>query len=202
MQRRGENSLPTGTCQRFMNFIFSVLSHSTSRQSVEVPIEEGSSSRADGYSAASEIVVEFKHIGGQENWETRVDDYGSSIHVPKKDASSLMGEQRKGSPANFRAPDKFDDKTRDNGLQEQGRSQEHNSVSHQREAVGTKGQKNGFRSKDCTNLLDEGIKVNKPSEQTKPMPPRQPWLLLSVPSNINQKVESFIQSKKDAWAET
>ncbi|CAI9785647.1 unnamed protein product [Fraxinus pennsylvanica] len=123
-------------------------------------------SRADGSSAASEILVEFRHIGGQENWETRVDDYGSSIHVPKKDASSLMDEQRKGNSASFRAVEKFDEKTRDNGLQEQGRSQERSPVSHEREAVGTKGQKNGFRSKDSTNPLVEGTKLNPQTVNT------------------------------------
>ncbi|KAL2535607.1 uncharacterized protein Fot_16998 [Forsythia ovata] len=200
MQKRDGNSQPLGICQRFINFVLSILSHPVSHKSVEVPIEQGSSrnngkssirpsrrsTRPNGSSAASEIVVEFRHIGASENWKTRVDDFDSSIHVPNKDASS------------FRVEEKSDVKARDKDLQEQGRSQERNPVSHEREAVDTKGQKNGFRNNDSTNLLAEGTKVNNPNGETKTNPQRPPWPLLSVASNINEKAEEFIKSKKEA----
>ncbi|KAL2510629.1 Uncharacterized protein Adt_16229 [Abeliophyllum distichum] len=196
MQKRDDNSLPLGICKRFVNFVLSILSHPMSHKSVQVPIEEGSSRnngkssirppRANGSSAASEIVVEFRHIGASENWKTRVDDFDSSIHVPKKDASSIQVEE------------KSDVKARDKDLQEQGQSQERNPVAHERKNVNTKVQKNGFRNNDSTNLLAEGTKVNKPNEETKKNPPRPPWPLLSVASNINEKAEEFIKSKKEA----
>ncbi|CAI9781150.1 unnamed protein product [Fraxinus pennsylvanica] len=188
MRKRGEKSQPISICQRFMNLIFGILSHPTPCRSVEVPIEEGSSrnngkssirpSRAIGSSGASEIVVQFGHIGALENWKTPVDDFGSSIHVPKKVASS------------FPASEKSDVKAGDNGLQHQGRSQERNPVAYE--------QKNDSRNKESTNLLAEGTKLNKPNEDTKPKPLRRPQPLLSADSNINAKAESFIKTRKEA----
>lgn len=191
MPKRDENSQPIGICQRFMNLIFGSLIRPAPRQSVEVPIEEVSSTNngktsINGSSGASEIVVQFGHIGALENWKTSVDDFGSSIKVPQKDASS------------FRVAEKSDLNARDNGLQQQGRSQKHNPEAREREAIGTNGQKNEISYKESTSLLAEGTKMNKPNEETKPKPPRRPRHLLNADSNINAKAESFIKSKKEA----
>lgn len=188
------NSQSPGICQRLINCILSMLRRT--QGSTEVPIEEGSS--RNGF-VDSEIVVEFRHTDGSERW-TQTNERGESIRAPKKNGLILSNDQtilQNGLDKRERNKDHFASKVdQGKGLQEMealsGRDARGKRPKKSVTIKESEGKKEANHSAD-----DQANKVNnQPHEDTKPMPLRPHWPLLSVDSNINEKSDAYIESRK------
>ncbi|KAI3449589.1 hypothetical protein Pfo_006254 [Paulownia fortunei] len=204
------NSQSPSICQRLINFILSLLNRPPMPPgSAQVPTEEGSSrngkssirpiNKPNGY-VGSEIVVDFRHTDGSESW-TQINERGGLIRAPKKDGLILSNDQtilqngvdKKEKNKDHFAP-KIDQKTGRQALQElealDGRDA-------RRKGLKKNTVKESEGKKEANQLAGQATMVNnQPHQDTKPRPPRHLGPLLSVASNINEKSDAYIKSRK------
>ncbi|KZV32396.1 hypothetical protein F511_03679 [Dorcoceras hygrometricum] len=217
MQKIGNNTQPIGICRRLINFVISMLSRSMTLVSEEVPDELPSTrneTRSDmspikpnGHSY-SEVEVEFRHKTTSKGWKPN--ELGELIHFPEKDGLILSQDQAiqhrgfegKGmatshSAANIgHSPHKRNGKkTRERLLQleplpmmDDGRKAPVKSEIAIEEITG---EDDRYKNKEANISVDEA--TNHELRQRRLFGP-----LFSVASNINEKSDAYISSRKKA----
>ncbi|KAK4441705.1 hypothetical protein Salat_0505400 [Sesamum alatum] len=118
-----------------------------------------------------EITIEFRHTDGSGN-RTQTDEQPTVLKGP-----APTSDQKSGAV------------TQAKGLQDGKRPRKSVTI---KESVGEDDKKQKAKKEEANQVNDQ------PHEDTKPKPPRHWGPLLSVASNINEKTEAFISSRKRA----
>ncbi|KAL2236510.1 uncharacterized protein LOC110012187 [Sesamum indicum] len=130
-------------------------------------------------SDSDEITVEFRHTDGSEN-RTQIDERPTVRNgleeKQKQEDGSVTSDQKSGAVAQAK------------GIQEGKHPRKSVTI---KESVG-EDEKEKAKKEEANQVKDQ------PREDTKPKPPRHWGPLLSVASNINEKTEAFISSRKRA----
>lgn len=209
MAQGSDNLQPLGICHRFFNFIINNLigkglnrvtlgqARTVSNESVQVPIEGSTRNLKGSINPSSksngEVIVEFMHLDKEEN-RNPVQDFSSSVHFPKKNGSKNGLIE---NDAGFQGPSGKDPP-----------EVKHPAANHETgpKVVAIKETAGNNRGKDKNNQ-EKSIPIHQRTTSgneaggtiTIPQRPFRP-LLMSVASNINEKADAFIRSRKEAMS--